>query len=79
MGDTPATTGVITAPPNTLTAGLSVWTNPLTAFQDIPGALTLLTVPGYQMFAAGALLPIAAVLLLLVGGIGGGGGGGRRR
>lgn len=79
MGATPATTATATTIPNTLTAGLSLWTNPLTAFQDIPGVFTLLTqdYSAYGTFAIGALLPVAAVALLLLTSMGGSGG--RRR
>jgi len=78
MGTTPATTTTI---PNTLTAGLSIWTNPLTAVQDVPGVFTLLTqdFSAYGMFALGALLPVGALLLLLITSGGGSSSSGRRR
>lgn len=80
MGTTPATTNTAPAPappPNTLGAGLSVWTNPLGAVQDIPGAVGLLGSSSYGTFAMGILIPVAAVVALLLFS-GGSGGGGRR-
>lgn len=64
----PATTTTAATLPNTLTAGLSIWENPIDAVQDVPGVFTLLTsdFSAYGMFAIGALLPIAALALLLL-------------
>lgn len=75
MGTTASTTTATTTAaatatttiPNTLTAGLSIWENPVSAFQDIPGVFTLLTsdFSAYGTFAIGALLPIAALVAVL--------------
>ncbi len=82
VNGTAATTATATTTnatlPNTLTAGLSIWENPIDAVQDVPGVFTLLTsdFSAYGMFAIGALLPIAALALLLL--MPGGSGKGRR-
>lgn len=62
-----------TAIPDTLSAGLSMWTNPLQAVVDIPSVLQLLVTPGYQMFALGALLLPAVLLYVLLSRSGSGG------
>src|ERR1700683_741642 len=73
------TTGTTTETiPNTLTAGLSIWANPVAAFEDIPGVFTLLGNSSYTTFAIGALLPVAALALLLVMSMSGGSSSGRR-
>jgi hypothetical protein len=85
MGATASTTAAATTATstptlsNTLTAGLSIWENPIDAVQDIPGVFTLLTedFSAYGMFAIGALLPVAALALLLL--MPSGGGSGRKR
>jgi hypothetical protein len=67
LGATTSTSTSTTATiPNTITAGLSLWENPLDALQAIPSVFGLLGNSSYQMFAIGALLPVAAVAAVLV-------------
>lgn len=62
---------------DTITAGLSLWLDPLTAVQEIPTLFQALFVSGYQQFAIGGLIPVALLAVVLVGSLSGGGEGKR--